>query len=75
MNIKDFAKQKNYWGEPLLAELVEKAEQMGARDTVDVSLNYAQIKTIIKHLIMDNIHLDLSAQNVKDAVELRKNTK
>jgi len=71
MNIKEFAKQRN-WNDTLLNNLISISENMKANDIASVELNYGQIKTIIKGMILENINVDLCESNILDGIELRR---
>ena len=71
MNIKGFAKQRN-WNDTLLNNLISISENMKANDIASVELNYGQIKTIIKGMILENINVDLCESNILDGIELRR---
>lgn len=70
MNIDDLTK-KDIWSDKFLNNLIEKSETMKSSDIVSVDLDYGQIKTIIKYLILSNIDTHLSLKNVYDGIKLR----
>ncbi len=73
VDIKEYAKSQNYWKDELLQELVAKTEALGSsEERITVELTYAQAKTLIKGLIMDNIGVDLAISNVRDGLRMMK---
>ena len=71
MNTKEFVKQSN-WNDTLLDYLFTISKNMKAGETVNIALNYGQIKSIIKGMILENINVDLCEMNIMDGIELRR---